>query len=84
MAEKDIDLRENLEPLIVFGPGHVDQQVRRAIEECWMALPDQRKSLDEVERQMRRLLDRAIRDFKEDAAAFRMKLPGSRKSSRSS
>lgn len=53
-----------------FGPGHVDQTIRQAIHFCWMALPKDRKNADELERQVRRILDRALRDFREDSEAF--------------
>jgi hypothetical protein len=54
----------------MLGPGQVDQMVRQAIQTCWMILPDERKNVDELEVQVRRLVDRAIRDLREDAAAF--------------
>ena len=53
-----------------FGPGQVDQAVRQAIHFCWMTLPKDRRNVDEVERQIRRILDRALRDFREDSEAF--------------
>jgi poly(3-hydroxybutyrate) depolymerase len=54
----------------LFGPGHIDQTIRQAVHWCWMSLPKDRKNVDEVERQIRRLVDRAIRDFREDTEAF--------------
>src|SRR5436190_13010855 len=53
-----------------FGPGHVDQTIRQAIHFCWMSLPKDRKNLDELEKQVRRILDRALKDFREDADQF--------------
>ena len=53
-----------------FGPQQVDQAVRHAIQACWMALPKERRNAEEVERQIRRLVDRALRDFREDREAF--------------
>lgn len=53
-----------------MGPGQVDHMLRQAIEFCWMALPQDRRSVDEVESQMRRLMDRALKDLREDAEAF--------------
>jgi hypothetical protein len=53
-----------------LGPGHVDQLVRQAIQCCWMALPKQRRNADELEKQVRRIVDRALRDFREDSEAF--------------
>ena len=54
----------------MFGPGHVDQTIRQAIQVCWMALPKEKRTVDEVERQIRRLVDRAIEDFREDGESF--------------
>jgi hypothetical protein len=51
-------------------PGQVDQMLRNVIQMCWMALPPERQTVDEVEAQVRRLMDRAIRDLREDAEAF--------------
>jgi hypothetical protein len=63
--EGDFDRMRDL-----FGPGQVDQQIRQAVHFCWMALPKQKRSIDEVERQIRRLVDRAIRDLREDFDEF--------------
>ena len=54
----------------LFGPGQVDQMIRQAIQFCWMALPNDRRNLDEVASQIRRIVDRALRDLKEDGEAF--------------
>ncbi len=54
----------------MFGPGHVDQVVRSAIQACWMALPAERRTVDEVEKEIRRLMERAISNLHEDVAAF--------------
>jgi phosphate uptake regulator len=54
----------------MFGPGQVDQMVRGAIQSCWMMLPEDAKNVDELERQFRRLVERAIRDLREDIDAF--------------
>ena len=54
----------------MFGPGHVDQAVRQAIQTCWMALPKDRRNVEEVEKQIRRLVDRALTNLREDAGAF--------------
>lgn len=54
----------------MFGPGHVDQSVRQAIQMCWVMLPENDKTVDELEKQFRRIVDRAIKDLREDADAF--------------
>jgi predicted glycoside hydrolase/deacetylase ChbG (UPF0249 family) len=54
----------------MFGPGHVDQSVRQAIQMCWMMLPEDSKTIDALEKQFRRIVERAISDLREDADAF--------------
>jgi len=54
----------------IFGPGQVDQTIRQGIHFCWMALPKDRRNLEELERQVRRIVDRALRDFREDGVEF--------------
>jgi hypothetical protein len=53
-----------------FGPSQVDQTVRQAISICWLALPKDRKTPEAVEQEIRRLFERALKDFREDSAAF--------------
>ena len=55
-----------------FGPHHVDQQIRQAISMCWMALPPAKQNVEEVELQIRRIVERALRDLREDADSFRL------------
>jgi hypothetical protein len=54
-----------------FGPGQVDQIIRQAIQICWVGLPKEKKNVDEVERQIRRLVERALKDLREDGEAFK-------------
>lgn len=54
----------------MFGPGQIDQLIRQAIQFCWMSLPKDRKNADELEKQARRIFDRALRDFREDREQF--------------
>ena len=54
----------------MMGPGHLDHTIRNAIQMCWMMLPNDQRTVDEVEKQMRRILDRALKDLREDSAAF--------------
>lgn len=54
----------------MFGPEQIDQQIRSAIQFCWMMLPDDKRSVDEVETQIRRLVDRALRDLRKDFDSF--------------
>ena len=55
----------------MFGPAQIDQFIRQAIQFCWMGLPKTKRSPDELEKQIRRIVDRALRDFREDQQAFR-------------
>lgn len=54
----------------MFGPGQIDQMIRQGVQFCWMALPKDRKNMDELETQIRRIVDRALRDFREDREQF--------------
>ncbi len=54
----------------MHGPQAVDQSIRAAVSMCWMMLPDDKKNVDAVERELRRLLERVITDLREDAEAF--------------
>ncbi|MGD0898053.1 MAG: Clp protease N-terminal domain-containing protein [Thermoguttaceae bacterium] len=53
-----------------LGPHAVDRMIRQAIAMCWMVLPDERRSLATVESEIRRVVDRALANLKEDAQAF--------------
>jgi hypothetical protein len=48
----------------------IDASIRQAINFCWTALPKERRNVDQVEKEIRRIVDRAIRDLREDSAAF--------------
>ena len=60
----------------MFSPEQIDQQIRQAIQFCWMMLPDDKKTVDEVERQIRRLVDRALKDLREELDSFGLGKPG--------
>jgi len=55
-----------------FAAPMMDQQIRATINMIWMALPPERQTADEVEKEIRRLTDRAIANLREDIAAFGM------------
>jgi hypothetical protein len=48
----------------------LDQQIRSTLGMIWMALPPERQSVTEVEREFRRMADRALDNLREDVAAF--------------
>lgn len=54
----------------MFGPQAVDQAIRQAVSTCWMMLPDDKKTVEVLEAEIRRLVDRALANFREDAKAF--------------
>ena len=49
-----------------FGPGAVNQQLLQVIQTCWLLMPPEKQTLDHVEQEIRRLVDRAFRDMRED------------------
>lgn len=57
-------MRENM------GPFGADQSVRQAIMTCWRMLPEESRTPERVEQEVRRLLERALSEFREDSAAF--------------
>ncbi|HTU22826.1 MAG TPA: hypothetical protein VMG10_32600 [Gemmataceae bacterium] len=73
MEEEEFSLNdpEAMKRMRAFlSPQQVDQGIRQAIQLCWMALPPERQNIDEVEKQVRRIVDRALRDLREDADFF--------------
>ena len=54
----------------MMGPQAVDDAVRRAIQVCWMMLPQGQKTMDTVETEIRRLVDRALANMREDSQKF--------------
>ena len=54
----------------MIGPMMVDQSLRQAIMHCWMMLPEEQRTPENVEKEMMRLVKRALKDLHEDAASF--------------
>ncbi|MBU0616739.1 MAG: hypothetical protein KKI02_03395 [Planctomycetes bacterium] len=54
----------------MFGPQQVDQAIRQAISMCWMMMPADKKTPDAVGIEIRRIVERALANMKEDADAF--------------
>jgi len=54
----------------MFGPQMIDHQVRKAISACWMMLPDERKTVANVESEILRIVNRALKDLRKDSQAF--------------
>jgi hypothetical protein len=55
----------------MLGPGHVDSAVRQAIQMCWLASPKDKRTPEAVEETVRRIFERALKDFREDAGYFK-------------
>jgi hypothetical protein len=53
-----------------MGPGQVDQQIRQAIQFAWLSLPDDKRTVAEVERVVRKIVDRALKDLRDDGETF--------------
>ena len=71
MFEKiDPDNPEPSEAFREMAARGIDGLIRQAISFCWNALPKERRNADEVEKEIRRIVDRAMRDFREDSASF--------------
>jgi hypothetical protein len=56
----------------MFGPNAVDNAIRQALNICWMCLPAEKKNVEELSVQMRRILERALANAKEDEGTFRL------------
>jgi hypothetical protein len=67
-STNDEESRDRLRSFM--GPGQVDQAIRQAIQFAWMMLPDEKKTVAEVEQVIRQMVDRALKNFREDAEAF--------------
>ena len=59
----------------MMGPGHVDSMMRHAVQACWNVLPEEKRTIAELRQQLQRMLDRAVKDQQDDAAAFAMPIP---------
>jgi hypothetical protein len=71
MAFARMDDPEGMDRMREFmGPGQVDQMIRQAIQFAWAMLPDDRKTVMDVERVIREIVDRALKDLREDADKF--------------
>jgi hypothetical protein len=67
--------KEGMRKMIASMPGMVDHFIRQAIEFCWMEMPDERQNLQDVGAEVRRILERALRNLEEDQAAKRPPSP---------
>lgn len=70
MAKKENAGREEEAFRGMMGPNQIDQMVRQAISFCWMMAPKEKKNIEFVEAEIRRIVERALRNLKEDDDAF--------------
>ncbi len=54
----------------LVGPNGVHQPIAQAITSCWHLLPKDTRSMERLEAEVRRIVDRALKNVKEDAEAF--------------
>ena len=54
----------------MIGPTDIDSMIRNAVSMCWSVMPAETRTLQRVEAEIRRLVDRALKDMIEDAKAF--------------
>jgi hypothetical protein len=67
-SDKDPNAAKKMRKM--FAPSQIDQQIRQAIQLCWIMLPENRKTVKELEKQIMRIVDRALKDLREDAEKF--------------
>ena len=48
----------------------VDQKLRTCIQELWMTFPREDANSERLEKQMKRMVERALKDFKEDIQEY--------------
>ena len=60
----------NINRDVAIAISGVDQRIRDAIQNLWLALPREEATITNLEEHFRRLVDRAIRDLKEDMNYF--------------
>ena len=53
-----------------MGPGMVNQAVRQVIQIAWAALPPEKENAAVVERVVSHLVERALKDLREDRDRF--------------
>jgi hypothetical protein len=58
-----------------LNPEFLDSLIRQAVTMCWMMLPEERRTVEAVESEVRRIVDRVLSNLKEDAAAFGITAP---------
>ena len=60
----------------MWGTNQIDQFVRSAVSSCWTMLPKKKRTFARLKVEINRLVQRALKDFKDDAEAFEVNLTG--------
>jgi hypothetical protein len=63
-SEEESDKLRSLLP-----PGQTETSLRNCIQMCWMSLPPNKRNVDDVEREVRRIVDRIFKNIREDERA---------------
>ncbi len=54
----------------IYGPNGVNSAIGQAITSCWHVLPKDTRSMERLDAEVRRIVERALKNVKEDAEAF--------------
>mgnify|MGYP001587942125 CR=1 FL=1 len=54
----------------LHGPQAVDSFLRQAVTTCWALLPEDKRTPENLDQEVRRRLDRVLAEFKDDAETF--------------
>ncbi len=60
----------NINKDVAIAISGVDQRIRDSIQNLWLAFPKEEATVANLEEHFRRLVDRALRDLKEDMNYF--------------
>jgi len=53
-----------------MGANHVAFPIQQAIMSCWMMLPNEKKTVDNLEKELRRIFERELENFRKDSESF--------------
>jgi hypothetical protein len=51
--------------------GQVDLMIRQGVNFCWMMLPPEGRTAEHLQKQVQRIVDRALKDHQDDIKAFK-------------
>lgn len=55
---------------VAWGLPVIDQEIRQAISHCWLVMPPDKKTAHHVEIEIRRLVERALKDLHDDTRSL--------------